>query len=74
MTIGYFNYPLPANEVVHQYAPASPEKAALKKALADLKSRETDVPMFIGGKEVRTGKKIAIRPPHEIKTYSGLFS
>ncbi len=65
MNIGYFNYPMPANEVVHQYAPASPEKTALKKAVADLKSKETDVPMYIGGKEIRTGNKIAIHPPHE---------
>ncbi len=73
MNIGYFNYPSPANEVVHQYAPGSPEKIALKKALEDLKNKETDVPMFIGGKEVRTGNKIAIRPPHQIKHTLGYF-
>ncbi len=73
MNVGYFNYPLPANETVNQYAPASPEKIKLKKALSDLKSRETDVPMFIGGKEIRTDKKIAIHPPHEKDHTLGYF-
>ncbi len=73
MNTGYFNYPLPANEVVHQYAPGSPEKKALKNALADLKNKETDVPMFINGEEVRTDKKIAIHPPHEIQHTLGYF-
>ena len=73
MNIGYFNYPLPANETVHQYAPGSPEKIALKKALAELKNKETDVPMFIGGKEIRTDKKITLHPPHEIHHTLGFF-
>lgn len=73
MNTGYFNYPIPGNEVVQQYGPGSPEKIALKKALADLKKSETDVPMFIGGKEVRTDSKIAIHPPHEIKHTLGYF-
>lgn len=39
MQIGTFSYPLPANDPVIAYAPGTPEKAALKKALADLKKR-----------------------------------
>ncbi len=73
MNTGYFSYPMPANEVVHQYAPNSPEKINLKKALADLKKEEADIPMYIAGKEVRTGKKIAIHPPHEIEHTLGYF-
>ncbi len=73
MSLGYFNYPLPANEIVHQYAPNSSEKIKLKAALNELKNKETDVPMFIGGKEVRTNKKIAIHPPHEKAHTLGYF-
>ncbi len=73
MQFGYFNYPMPANEPVLSYAPGSPEKLALKKALADLKKKTLDIPMYIGGKAVRTGKKIAIHPPHEIKHVLGHF-
>ena len=57
MNLGYFNYPLPDNEPVKSYAPGSPEKKLLKKALAKLKSVEHDFPAIIGGKEIRSGNK-----------------
>ena len=65
MNSGYFSYPIPVNEPVLNYAPGSPEKAALKKALAELKKEEIDIPMYIGNEEVRTGNKRALHPPHE---------
>ena len=65
MSSGYFSYPIPVNEPVLNYAPGSPEKAALKKALAELKKEEIDIPMYIGNEEVRTGNKRALHPPHE---------
>lgn len=73
MSLGYFSYPLPINEPVLNYAPGSNEKDLLKKRLAELKKQEADIPMYIGNKEVRTGKKIAIRPPHEKDHVLGYF-
>jgi 1-pyrroline-5-carboxylate dehydrogenase len=73
MQFGYFNYPSPANEPVLSYAPGTPEKLALKQALASLKKKTLDIPMYINGKAVRTGKKVAIHPPHEIKHVLGHF-
>jgi 1-pyrroline-5-carboxylate dehydrogenase len=73
MNYGYFNYPMPVNEPVLSYAPGSPEKKVLKQVLAELKKAEADIPMYIGGKEVRTGKKSAIHPPHELKHTLGHF-
>src|SRR5258708_167059 len=73
MNLGYFNYPAPGNEPVLNYGPGSKEKELLKKTLKELKSTEHDIPMYIGGKEVRTGKKIALRPPHEIAHTLGYF-
>ena len=73
MNIGYFSYPAPANEPVLNYAPNSPEKLRQKKVLEELKSTEVDIPMYIGNKEVRTNKKIAIHPPHETKHTLGFF-
>lgn len=73
MNLGYFNYPMPVNEPVLNYAPGSAEKKRLKEVLAELKSKELDVPMFIGSKEVRTNKKSAIRPPHEHQHVLGYF-
>jgi 1-pyrroline-5-carboxylate dehydrogenase len=73
MSLGYFNYPMPVNEPVLQYAPGSPEKAALKKTLAELKKKAIDIPMYIGGKAVKTGNKVALHPPHEIAHTLGHF-
>lgn len=74
MNLGYFNYPLPANEPILSYAPGSPEKIRLKEVLAELKSTEIDVPMYIGNKEIRTNRKVAIRPPHETAHTLGYFN
>ena len=73
MSLGYFSYPMPVNEPVLSYAPGSAEKATLKRTLAELKSTEADIPMYIGNKEVRTNKKVAIHPPHELKHILGYF-
>jgi len=73
MSLGTFSYPLPANEPVLNYAPGSPEKIAQKKVLAELKKKEADIPMYIGGRAVRTGKKVAIHPPHEKDHTLGYF-
>ncbi|MCF6404280.1 L-glutamate gamma-semialdehyde dehydrogenase [Chitinophaga filiformis] len=69
----YFHFAAPANEPVYSYAPGSPEREALKKQLAAFKAQEFDIPMYIGDKEVRTGKTIDLRPPHEIKHKLGHF-
>ena len=73
MNLGYFSYPMPVNEPVHNYAPGSAERKALKNALAELKSKQADIPMYIGAQQVRTGKTVAIRPPHEIAHTLGQF-
>ena len=70
---GIFSYPLPQNEPVLSYSPGSAEKMNLKKALKELKSTKLDVPMYIGSKEVRTGKKADLRPPHEHQHLLGQF-
>ncbi len=73
MNLGYFNYPLPVNEPVKAYAPGSPEKKLLKKAIAELKSVEHDIPAIIDGKEIRSDNKIKMRPPHELSHTLGYF-
>ena len=73
MNLGYFNYPLPVNEPVLNYAPGSPERKLLKDTIRELKSLQPDIPMYIGGREVRTGKQSAIHPPHEIAHTLGNF-
>ena len=65
MSDAIFTIPNPVNEPILSYAPGSKEKAEIKKALAELKSKHVDIPMFIGGKQVHTSEKEAIHPPHE---------
>jgi len=74
MQYGDFYYPMPTNEPVLNYAPGSKEKATLKAALKELKSTKIDVPMYIGADEVRTNKKVEMRPPHERKHLLGHFN
>ena len=73
MNLGYFSYPIPINEPIYNYALGSPERAALKKTLEELKAKPIDVPMYIGAEEVRTGNLLHIRPPHEIARTLGHF-
>ncbi|MFZ1800831.1 MAG: L-glutamate gamma-semialdehyde dehydrogenase [Chitinophagaceae bacterium] len=73
MSLGYFSYPAPPNEPVLSYAPGTPERAALKSALQKLKSKQLDIPMYIGGRSVKTGKKVALHPPHETSFTLGHF-
>jgi 1-pyrroline-5-carboxylate dehydrogenase len=74
MSNGFFDVPIAENEKVLSYAPGSPEKVELKKALANLKSRKEDIPMTIGGKKVFTKNKASIHPPHELKHTLGHYS
>src|SRR5580700_10510436 len=57
--------PMPANEPVLGYAPGSPERAKLFARLNEMKAKKADVPLFIGGEEIRTGKKIELRSPYD---------
>lgn len=74
MSKGIYNVPQPKNEPILSYAPGSKEKADLKAQLQAYKAEEIDIPMYIGGKEVRTNKKIRISPPHEHKHTLGYFN
>lgn len=68
-----YTVPEAINEPVKNYAPGSPEREELKKTLAEMKAKVMDIPMFINGKEVRTGDTIPIHPPHERNYVLGHF-
>ncbi len=61
---GNFRIPAPRNEPVLSYAPGSHERATLKAKLAELSSHELEIPLVIGGREVRTGRIAEVRIPH----------
>src|SRR5439155_17922721 len=65
--------PPPINEPVLSYAPGTAERAVLQRTLAELSSREIDIPLYIGGREVRTGKTGEVRMPHRHAHRLGSF-
>jgi len=73
MSKGIFQVPEPINEPILSYAPGSPERATLKATISELRSKVLDIPMFIGGKEIRTEQRFEIRPPHDLKHLLGHY-
>ncbi len=65
MSTGFFVVPTPVNEPILSYAPGSKERELLKAAIAEARAKTLDIPMYIGGKEVRSGKTVEIHPPHD---------
>jgi 1-pyrroline-5-carboxylate dehydrogenase len=69
----FYTVPTPKNEPVLFYAPGSKERIALKKALEEARATVLDIPMYIGGEEIRTGNKKQIYPPHDHQHLLGHF-
>ena len=59
--------PPPLNEPIKSYAPGSPERAALKARLKEISTERVDIPMIIGGEEIRTGDLAHAVMPHAHK-------
>ncbi len=65
MANGIVPIPRPVNEPVRAYGPGSPEKAALKAKMREMLSEQIEIPLIIGGKEVRTGRLAKAVCPHD---------
>jgi 1-pyrroline-5-carboxylate dehydrogenase len=74
MLKGFFKVPQPVNEPILNYAPASKERQLLKNALHDARSEVIDIPMYIGGREIYTDKKVNINPPHDHQHLLGTYN
>jgi len=64
-THAIFRVPEPYNEPVKSYAPGSPERAELQQRLRELESQQLEIPLVIGGEEVRTGETFEAVEPHK---------
>ena len=73
MANAQFRINLPQNEPIKNYAPGSPEKAALKKRIEELKNQTIEIPLIIGGKEVKTGNMEDCVIPHNHKIVIGRY-
>ena len=65
MTNGIFKVPDPKNEPILSYGPGSPEKKAVKEQLNELKNKQIEIPIIIGGKEIKTSNLADCRCPHD---------
>jgi 1-pyrroline-5-carboxylate dehydrogenase len=65
MSDAMFDVPYPENEPIMGYLDGSPEKKELKATLKKMASEKIDIPMVIGGKEVRTGNLADCVMPHK---------
>jgi len=73
MPKGIYKVPEPINERIRDYAPGTRERADLQAEIERLRSQELDIPMVIGGKEVRTNNKVSMHPPHDHKYLLGYY-
>ena len=68
-----FQIPKPVNEPLLDYAPGRPERAELKAKISELRDQVIDIPLLIGGREIRTGRTVDIVIPHENKKVIGRY-
>lgn len=73
MVKGFFAVPALTNEPVLSYAPGTKERQLLKDAIYEAYRTREDIPMYIGGREVRTGNTAEIRPPHNHQQVVGQY-
>ena len=70
---GFFNAPLAVNEPVMGYAPGSPERETVLKAYKEMFNGQVEVPLYINGKDIKTGTTRTMSPPHDHKHIVGSY-
>ena len=73
MPKGIYNVPKAVNEPVKSYAPGTPEREAVLATFKKMYSANVDVPLYIGGEEIRTGKTKNLTPPFDHKHIVGQY-
>jgi 1-pyrroline-5-carboxylate dehydrogenase len=64
-THAIFHAPEPYNEPIKNYAPGSPEREEVRQRLQQMESQQIEIPLVIGGEEVRTGETFDAVQPHK---------
>ena len=65
--------PPPVNEPIKSYAPGTPERASLKARLEQMAAEIVEMPLFIGGKEIKTGNCGQVVMPHDHQHVLGAY-
>lgn len=70
---GFFQVPTAINEPIKSYAPGSAERAEVLEQYKAYYNSKVDIPMFIGGKDIRTANTRSISPPHDHQHIVGQY-
>src|SRR5262245_54829156 len=62
---GHRRVPPPVNEPIRSYAPCTSERATLKARLTQMAAEKIEIPLVIGGKDIRTGTTAKVVMPHD---------
>jgi len=73
MANGIVSVPSPVNDPIRSYAPGSSGKTSLKAKIAEMLSEEIEIPLIIGGREVRTGNTAKAVCPHDHGHVLGVY-
>jgi 1-pyrroline-5-carboxylate dehydrogenase len=73
MPKGIYKVPVAVNEPIKNYAPGSAERKELQAMLKELRSKKTNIPMYIGANEVESHVLVRLHPPHDHKHVLGHF-
>lgn len=70
---GFFEVPLAINEPVKGYAPNSPEREEVSAMYKKMYNSTVEVPLYINGKEIKTGDTTTMAPPHDHQHSLGTY-
>src|SRR5690606_31030634 len=73
MSTGFFNVPVAVNEPVKTYAPGTAEREEVQKTFKEMYQSTVDIPLYIGGKEIRTGSTKNLFPPFDHQHHLGVY-
>jgi 1-pyrroline-5-carboxylate dehydrogenase len=70
---GFYDVPIAINEPILSYAPGTPEREEVLKTYKEMYNSTIEVPLYINGREVKTGNTVTIHPPHDHKHVLGTY-
>src|SRR5699024_852653 len=70
---GFFKVPVAVNEPVKSYAPNSPEREEVLAKYKEMYNSKVEVPLYINGKEIKTGDTATMSPPHDHQHILGTY-
>lgn len=70
---GFFEVPLAVNEPIKNYEPGSPERKEVLSTYREMYESKVEVPLYINGKDVKTGDTDTMSPPHDHKHVLGTY-